>query len=73
MSRAPLAVISWLSITVMLPGTAAGDCFSRVAVRTCGKGSPSRNRSSASNGELKISARTSGERDDVEPNDTTHP
>jgi hypothetical protein len=57
----------------MLPGTAAGDCFRRVAVRTCGIGSLSRNKSSAGDGELKISANTSGERGEGEPKDTTHP
>ncbi|MNY63658.1 hypothetical protein D3C86_2006500 [compost metagenome] len=73
MSRAPLAWIKALSITVMLPGTAAGDCFRRVAVSTCGSGSLSRNKSSASAGELKISARTRGECGEGEPGDTTHP
>ena len=73
MSRAPLALISSLSITVMLPGTAAGDCFRRVAVSTCGSGSLSRNRSSASNGELKTSANTSGERGRGKPKDTARP
>ena len=48
MSRAPLALINSLSITVMLPGTAAADCLRRVAVNTCGSGWLSRNRSSAS-------------------------
>lgn len=48
LTRVPLALISSLSITVMLPGTAAGDCLRRVAVNTWGNGWLSRNRSSAS-------------------------
>ncbi|MOA58603.1 hypothetical protein D3C78_1830250 [compost metagenome] len=61
MSRAPLALISSPSITLMLPGTAAGDCLSRVAVSTCGSGRFSRNRSSASKVSLNSNARASEE------------
>src|SRR3989338_3554380 len=50
MSRAPLALIRALSSTVMLPGTAAGACFRRVAVRTSGSAWLSLNKSSASAG-----------------------
>src|SRR5690606_41504476 len=40
--RAPLARISSLSSTVMLPGTSAGACFRRVALSTVGSSSGSR-------------------------------
>src|SRR3546814_1012765 len=61
MSRAPLALINSLSSTVMLPGTAAGDCFRRVAVHTWGRGWLSTNKSSDSTGGLMNSANSSDE------------